>query len=126
MHFDGSPEAGYILQSGQKLDFSYECLHDLLSTIPSATDPAKTIMQEMQEFKTLSAKKPGTNARLVASGADGPQIVDTKHLGLRTRDGYNLIRLVMKPEKELQALRIVDCFKETFFRTNFWLMWSAL
>ena len=126
MKSTGTPEDGYILRGGQMMSFSYECLRDLLSIIPSLANPSKTVMQEIDKFNAIPGNKIHANARLVARGADGPEIVDVKHLGLRARDIYNLVHLVMKPEKKLYALRIRDCFEETFFRSKFWFMWSTM
>jgi oleate hydratase len=58
------------------LNFSYLCLYDLLGRIPSLTDPAKTVMDEINEFNALSENKTHACARLVAKGATGPEIVD--------------------------------------------------
>jgi len=125
MKSSGTPESGYILQGGQMLSFRYKCLRDLLSIIPSLTYPAKTVMWEIDKFNAVLGNRTHANARLVAREADGPHIVDVKHLGLSARDKYNLAHLVMKPEKKLGSLRIRDCFEETFFRSNFWFLWST-
>jgi oleate hydratase len=126
MSAGGSPETGYILQGGQMLNFSYLCLYDLLSNIPSLTNPKKTVMHEIREFNAVPENKTHANARLVATGANGPEIVDVAHLGLSVRDRRDLIHLVMKPEQKLGTLTITDCFDKAFFKTNFWLMWATM
>jgi oleate hydratase len=108
------------------LSFSYKGLCDLLSTIPSLTDPAKTVMQEIDEFNAMPRNKTHANARLVVRGADGPQIVDAKHLQLGARDRFDLALMAMGPEKRLGTRSIKDCFQERFFQTNFWLMWATM
>jgi oleate hydratase len=122
----GTPETGYVLQGGQMLNFSYECLRDLLSIIPSLANPAKTVMQEINEFNAVIGNKMHAKARLVTGGAHGLRIVDVKHMGLSARDKYNLIHLVVTPEKKLDTLGIRDCFEKTFFRSKFWIMWSTM
>ena len=112
-------ELGYILQGGQMLNFSYECLRDLLSIIPSLADPAKVVMQEIDEFSAVPKNKMHANARLIKRCTHGLQIVDVKHLGLSARDKYNLIHLIVTLEKKLGTLRIIDCFGKTFFRSKF-------
>jgi oleate hydratase len=126
MNSSGTAETGYILRGGQMLNFSYECLRYLLSIIPSLANPAKTVMQEIDEFNAVPGNKTHANARLVERGDHGLQVVDAKHLELSARDKYNLMHLVVTPENKLDSLRIIDCFGETFFASKFWIIWSTM
>ena len=78
------------------LNFSYLCLYDLLSTIPSLTDPTKTVVHEIYEFNALPGNKTYARARLVAKGATGPEIVDVKRMGLTNRDRHDLVHMTME------------------------------
>ena len=63
----GSPETGYIMRGGRMFDEeAYTCTYDLLSFIPSLSDPNKTVKEEMFEFnkKITSSSK----SRLVKNG----------------------------------------------------------
>jgi len=85
-----------------------------------------TVKKEIDEFNAVPSHKTYANSRLVASGANEPQIVDAKDLGLRERDKLDLINLFREPERKLNALKVTDCFEEAFFKTNFWLMWGTM
>ncbi|KFY90811.1 hypothetical protein V498_05809 [Pseudogymnoascus sp. VKM F-4517 (FW-2822)] len=122
----GTAEKGYILRGGRMLNFSYLCLYELLSTIPSLTDPNKTVKQEIDEFNAIPENKTHAHARLVAKGADGPEIMDVQALGLHGKDKVYLIKMMAESEKSLGTKKITDCFDETFFETKFWYMWATM
>lgn len=46
----GSPEKGYVIRGGRMMNFTYYCTYDLLSFIPSLTNPRKTVLDEIREF----------------------------------------------------------------------------
>jgi myosin-crossreactive antigen len=51
MDAHGSPEHGYIMRGGRMFDDgAYTCTYDLLSFIPSLTDPARSVKEVMFEF----------------------------------------------------------------------------
>lgn len=122
----GNAHDGYRLRGGRMLNFSYLCLYDLLSTIPSLTDPTKTVMHEIYEFNALPGNKTYARARLVAKGATGPEIVDVKRMGLTNRDRHDLVHMTMEAEHKLGTKRIDECFQQSFFQTKFWYMWATM
>ena len=50
------------------LNFRYLCTYDLLSKVPSLTDPSKTVKQEIDEFNAIPGNKTNAHARLIAKG----------------------------------------------------------
>lgn len=122
----GNAQYGYVLRGGRMLNFSYVCLYDLLATIPSLTDPAKSVMQEINDFNAVPENKTHARARLVARGATGPEIVDVKQMGLGARDRYDLMHMAVEAENRLGTKRIDECFEKSFFQTKFWFMWATM
>jgi oleate hydratase len=122
----GGPKNGYVLRGGRMLNFSYLCTYDLLSTIPSLTNPKKTVMDEIHEFNAIPENKTNAHARLVARGAEGPEIVDVKKLGLTMKDRADLVHMILESEKSLGTKKITDCFQESFFKTKFWFLWATM
>lgn len=126
----GSPETGYILRGGRMLNFSYRCLYDLLSTIPSLTDPKVTVMDEINMFNAVQGNKTHANARIVKAPrgyTDGrPRLADTSDFGLSVIDRANLFKLTVEGEKRLGRMKIEECFSDAFFHTNFWIMWATM
>lgn len=122
----GNSHDGYRLRGGRMLNFSYFCLYDLLGRIPSLTDPAKTVMDEVKEFNAVPENKTHAHARLVAMGAAGPEIVDVKQMGLTARDRHDLVLMTIEAENKFGTKRIDECFHQSFFQTKFWYMWATM
>lgn len=116
----GTPDKGYVLRGGRMLNFSYVCTYDLLSFIPSLTDPEKTVLDEIELFneKFRTASK----ARVVANG----EITDVTSMGFSHKDRLDLIEIMLHGEDHLGEKRISDCFHPSFFETNFWYMWCSM
>jgi oleate hydratase len=116
----GSPERGYIMRGGRMLDLeAYTCTYDLLSFIPSLSEPGVTVKEEIFEFNRRI--KTNARSRLVERGHK----LDVTSPGFSWKDRLDLIELLFRPEGSLGARRIDDCFAPAFFRTNFWLLWCT-
>ena len=126
MDGSGNPETGYILRGGRMLNFSYLCTYDLLSKIPSLSDPSKTVKQEIDEFNAVEGNKTNANARLVSRGKEGPEIEDVTVMGLNAKERGDLLRVAAETEKLLGNKRIDECFDKEFFQTKFWYMWDTM
>ncbi|KAH7393760.1 67 kDa myosin-cross-reactive antigen family protein [Cadophora sp. MPI-SDFR-AT-0126] len=122
----GTADSGYFISFEQLLNFSCVCLYDLLSIVPSLNDAAKTVKQDIDEFNAIPGNRTYSNARLIATDQDGPQIVVAKELGLRKKDTRDLLSIYRTSEKKLSNLKVTDCFEEEFFKTNFWCMWATM
>jgi len=117
----GSPETGYFMSGSRMFESKYNCTFDLMSSIPSASDPAISITEE-----TYQAERdvPWHNhARLVDRDA---KIANFHSLGFSERDRLDLIGLMMTPERKLDSKRIDQWFTGAFFETNFWFEWCTL
>lgn len=117
---NGSPETGYTMRGGRMFEEAFNCTYDLLATIPSLTDPSKTVKEEIFAFHEQFAWH--DKARLVDKSG---KIIDAYALGLRERDRIDLLTLTATPETLLDSRRISECFAPSFFETNFWYMWCT-
>jgi oleate hydratase len=122
----GIAETGYILPGGRMFNFSYLCTYELLSKVPSLKDSAKTVKQELDEFNAIPDNKTNAHARLIAKGEKGPEIMDVSHMGLKTKERADLLRVAAETEKQLGTKRINECFTKEFFDTKFWYMWDTM
>jgi oleate hydratase len=117
----GSAATGYILPTGALFDAEFRCAFDLLSTIPSAGDPAVSVKDD---FFAFHARYPfHDRAHIIDSGG---RIVHGPHFGLSVRDRVDLVRLALTPEKRLDGRRIDEFFRPEFFATEFWLLWTTI
>ncbi|MDR3623238.1 MAG: oleate hydratase [Paludisphaera borealis] len=120
MEGSGSPEEGYVIRGGRMFNFSYVCTYDLLSFIPSLSDPSKTVIDEFREFN--ARVKTHADCRLVAEGRK----LDVSSMGFSMKDRLDLIAVTLCSEESLGVKRIDECFAPAFFESNFWLMWASM
>ena len=115
----GDPVNGYSLRGGRMLTTdNYECTWDLFKTIPSLTDPAKSVFEETVAFN--ERHKSHSMARLVDRRRAK---VPVTSMGFSMRDRMELLKLSRASEEEMGASRITDWLSPEFFETNFWYMW---
>lgn len=117
---------GYVARGGRMLNYrTYVDLMDLLSRIPSATEPNMNAAEDTREFD--AAHRTFDKARLLQGGKG---IIDAGKLGLDNKDRMLLTKLIMmgdSEEEKLDNVTIAEYFKESphMFQTNFWYMWET-
>ena len=116
----GSPETGYTMRGGRMFEIHFDCTYDLLRSIPSLDDPAKSVTEDTFTFHEDFAWD--DHARLI--DAQG-RVVHSHTMGFTERDRLELVKCSATPEKLLDGKRITDCFSPEFFTTNFWWMWCT-
>jgi len=116
----GSPETGYTMRGGRMFEEKFNCTYDLLSFIPSLSDPTKSAKEETMEFHEKFAWN--NKARLVDNEG---KVTDFHGFGLSERDRLDLVRITATPERLYDDKRIEECFAPEFFKTNFWYMWAT-
>ncbi len=119
----GTPENGFVCRGGRMLnEETYENFWELFRSIPSLTQPGRSVTEEILEFD--HAHPTCAKARLVDREGN---ILDTASMGFRQSDRMALLRLLLTNERKLDNLTIQDWFRDTphFFDTNFWYMWQT-
>lgn len=116
----GSADTGYVIRGGRMMEEHYVCTYGLFASIPSLTDPAKSVKDEIVEFsqKYVSSSR----CRLLKDGKK----VDVSSFGLSEKDRLDLLALLIHSEDSLGSKRIQDWFSPSFFENNFWLMWATM
>lgn len=118
----GNSVKGYMIRGGRMLNIpTYECLQDVMRSIPSKEFSNITMEQEFLEFN--EEFKTHSRARLVKkNGAK----VDVTKMGFSSDDRADMEKLIfLENEKSLGTKQIKDVFGKHFFKTNFWLMWQT-
>lgn len=117
----GDPVKGYVTRGGRMFtEETYVCLWDVLQSVPSLDDPAKSVKDQVWAFN--DAWRGDSHARLIDRHH---RILDAKDLGFNLYDRLELMRLLAMPERSLGTQRIEDCFSPHFFETHFWAMWRT-
>src|SRR4051812_29126433 len=89
------PDGSYSLRGGRMLtNDHYECTWDLLSTIPGAGDPGRTVRDETLAFN--KAHVAHSQARLVDSNRHR---IDVSTMGFSMQDRIELVRLTEASEE---------------------------
>jgi len=114
-------QEGYSLRGGRMLTSDhYECLWDLMRSIPSLESPGLSVQDETLRF---NEKHPAhSRARLVDARRHK---LDVSSMGFSMTDRRELLRLTETPEARLGNSRITDWLSPAFFQTNFWFMWQT-
>jgi len=126
----GRPDTSYIMRGGRMLNFTYVCLYDLLSSIPSLKDNNETVMDEIKAFNAIEGNKTHAKGRLVTRQAEypgmKPGLADASDFEMSVADREALMKLIAVREAMLEGMRIQDLFSEDFFMTNFWFMFASM
>ena len=117
----GSPQTGYFMSGSRMFEHHYNATLDLLSFIPSISDPHLSIKEETEKVEKDAEWH--NKARLV--NKEG-KIVDFHAMGFNEKDRLDLLAIMARTEHSLDSMRITDCFETHFFTTNFWYEWSTL
>jgi oleate hydratase len=100
-------------------------MEELLSQVPSAEDPAKTILESLKESNVNEALDEETGTRVLAEGKPGLEEMETRRLGVSLKDWMDLIMTMIEGEKILDNKSIEDLFGRDFFKTKFWTVFSV-
>ena len=114
----GAAPDGYVLRGGRMFESKYLCTYDLFSSIPTL-DKSRTVTQEI--FAWNDTMKTSSMSRLVRGG----ERIIAPDFGLSEKHILTLERLTIEPEAMLGTSSIADHFDDSFFATNFWLMWCT-
>lgn len=117
----GSAETGYSMRGGRMFEAEDRCVHYLMSFIPSAADPTKSIDEEMRTYHADYGWN--DKARLVAGGG---RVLDATKFGLGQRNRLDLLQLAATPEALLEGKTIADCLDLSILATNFWYMFGSI
>ena len=117
----GNAETGYHLRGGRMLTTdNYECTWGLFKSIPSLSNPGRSVFDETVEFNQVM--KAHSQARLVDANR---AILDVSSMGFSMTDRIELTELMLASEDRLGADRITDWLSPEFFKTRFWYMWAT-
>jgi oleate hydratase len=93
--------------------------------IPSAVTEGRSYLSDIQDEveKVASNKRGGTC--FISHDKGAFKHLPTKSLNMGWSHRLRLMRLLMKGEKTLQRKEIRNYFRESFFQTTFWTIWST-
>lgn len=116
----GDPDSGYVIRGGRMFERHFTCTYDLFSTIPSLSNDAMSVSEEIHEFTRRCSSR--SKSRLVFDR----EKMEAPEFGLSLGDKLRMVALSLTPESRLGARTIDDYFGPGFLESNFWLMWSTM
>ncbi|KAL4778500.1 oleate hydratase [Aspergillus varians] len=129
LHHRGDHTSGYDQFAGCLPVPVGEPLKQLLALVPSVRGDSRSVFDEIEtaESNRISSgtgKKNGYTRFLVQRNGE-LSCIPTKSLNLSIRQRLALVRLLFKRETDLQRKQIRDYLSRSFFRSTFWVIWSA-
>ena len=121
----GDPVNGYEYRTGALSTFNDVYVEKLLSMVPSQNEPGKTALDDILEFNEAQPVVETPHTRFLVEKSNGISTVGPKYVGLGLRDRIDMFKFVAKTEKSLGRSRIQEYFHESFFRSNYWLVFAT-
>jgi len=119
---EGSPDKYYVTRGDRKFNIEvFQCTWDLLSAIPSLTDPKKSVKDEVLEYNQMHKKN--ARSRLIDKNRDLDNVTT---MGLNWGHRSKIFSLILVPESRIENRRIDSWFAPSFFTTNFWKVFSSM
>lgn len=112
---------GYVARGGREMGHHYEILWDLFSSIPSAEDPDRTILDH---FYYTNYEDPNySNCRITHNQGER---YDNGKFNLSQELVKELISFVNIPDEELENKAIEDILSEELLNSDFWTYWRTM
>jgi oleate hydratase len=100
---------------------AYQCMWDVLSSIPSLTVPNQSVKEEIFEYNRTHKKN--ARSRLIDRNRNVDHVTT---MGLSLGQKIKLLQLIFIPESRIENRRIDSWFDPSFFETNFWKVFSSM
>ena len=121
----GSADTYYVCRGARKVNYEvFNCMWDVLSAVPSLTDPHMTVKDEVFEYNRIHKKN--AKSRLIDKDRNKTDIPKYGPMGLSWGDRIKVLSLIVVPESRIENRRIDSWFAPSFFKTNFWNVFSPL
>ncbi len=115
-------ELGYVMRGGREMDNHFECMWDLMRSIPSIETEGISVLDE---FYRLNKKDP--NYSLMRATANRGEDARTEgKFGLSDKGAAEIMKLFFTPDEKLYDKRIDTLFSEEVLSSNFWMYWRTM
>ena len=118
-HFEN---VGYVMRGGREMDNHFECMWDLMRSIPSIETEGISVLDE---YYWLNKKDPNYSLMRATIHCGEDAHTDGK-FNLSTKAGMEIMKLFFTSDEELYDRRIDELFDEEVLNSNFWLYWRTM
>lgn len=113
---------GYVMRGGREMDNHFECMWDLMRSIPSIETEGISVLDE---YYWLNKRDP--NYSLMRATIDQGKDAHTDgKFGLSDKGALEIMKLFFTPDEELYDKRIDELFDKEVLNSNFWLYWRTM
>jgi len=113
---------GYVMRGGREMDNHFECMWDLLRSIPSIETEGISVLDE---YYWLNKKDPNYSL-MRATVHCGEDAHTDKKFGLSDKGSMEIMHLFFTSDDELYNKRIDEYFSDEVLNSNFWLYWRTM
>lgn len=116
------PDRGFVMRGGREMDNHFECMWDIMRSIPSIETEGVSVLDE---YYWLNKKDPNFSLCRATENKGKDAHTDGK-FGLSDKGSMQIMKLFMTPDEKLYDLRIDQVFDEEVLNSNFWMYWRTM
>lgn len=115
-------ELGYVIRGGREMESHFECMWDLMRSIPSIQTEGVSVLDE---YYWLNKRDPNYSLMRATINQGEDAHTDGK-FGLSDKGSMQIMKLFFMQDEDLYDKRIDEIFNEEVFNSNFWLYWRTM
>ena len=116
------PGLGYVMRGGREMDNHFECMWDLMRSIPSIETEGVSVLDE---YYRLNKSDPNFSLCRATKNCGEDAHTDGK-FGLSDKGAEEILKLFFTPDTDLYDKRIDEIFDDEVFGSNFWMYWRTM
>lgn len=113
---------GYVMRGGREMDNHFECMWDLMHSIPSIETKGVSVLDE---YYWLNKKDPNFSL-MRATKNRGEDAKTNGKFGLSDKGAMEIMHLFFTPNEKLYNKRIDEIFDKEVLNSNFWMYWRTM
>lgn len=113
---------GYVMRGGREMETQFECMWDLMRSIPSIETEGISVLDE---YYWLNKKDPNFSLQRATINQGEDAGLDGK-FALSDQGAMEIMKLFFTPDEALYDRRIDELFSEEVLNSNFWLYWRTM
>jgi len=116
------PDRGYVMRGGREMDNHFECMWDLMRSIPSIETEGVSVLDE---YYWLNKRDPNFSLMRATKNCGDDARTEGK-FGLSDKGSLEIMKLFMTPDEALYDVRIDQIFDDEVLNSNFWMYWRTM
>lgn len=113
---------GYVMRGGREMDNHFECMWDLMKSIPSIETEGVTVLDE---YYWLNKSDPNYSLMRATMNQGEDAHTDGK-FNLSDKGSMQIMKLFFTPDEVLEDRRIDEFFDAEVLDSNFWMYWRTM